>query len=162
MRLLTGILFVLAVSFFSWLNALSHTEERFGPWLYYTPYYFPPDGCCLGHCFSQDEFRPTYEAPNPPQPRNDAPPQCSDEPSPTKTRGRTAAVSSGIKNPAPLKPISGNRPIPDTTKRSLAGSGAKSKPGLTRSSGQPSTDLISPKSEKPSLISPPLPANRAR
>ncbi len=162
MRLLTGILFVLALSFFSCLNALSHTEERFGPWLYYAPYYFPPDGCCLGHCFSPDEFRPRYEAPNPPQPKNDAPPPCSDGLSPTKTRGRTAAVSGELKNPAPLKPISRIRPIPDTTKRSLSGSSAKAKSGLMPSSGQPSTDLIGPKSEKPSLISPPLPANRAR
>lgn len=49
----------------------SHSEERFGPWVYFAPYYFPPDGCCLGQCFGPDDFLPRYESPNPPIPSHD-------------------------------------------------------------------------------------------
>ena len=83
-----GIFILLVLTFAFPFQALSDTEERFGPWLYYAPYYFPPDRCCLGHCFSPDEFRPTYESPNPPQPKNDAPPQCAAPPPPPKTAAR--------------------------------------------------------------------------
>ena len=53
------------------LQTSSHAEPRFGPWLYYAPYYFPPDGCCLGYCFGPDDFRPRYRVTQPPysQPR---------------------------------------------------------------------------------------------
>jgi hypothetical protein len=53
------------------LQTSSNAEQRFGPWLYYAPYYFPPDGCCLGYCFGPDDFRPRYESPNPPLPCHD-------------------------------------------------------------------------------------------
>jgi hypothetical protein len=56
------------------LPVTSHAEERFGPWVYYAPYYFPPDKCCLGHCFGPDDFLPRYESPNPPEPPNNVPP----------------------------------------------------------------------------------------
>lgn len=54
-----GIFVVLALSFLCPFTALSNTEERFGPWLYYAPYYFPPDGCCLGYCFRQTSYAPS-------------------------------------------------------------------------------------------------------
>jgi hypothetical protein len=53
------------------LQTSSHAETRFGPWVYFAPYYFPPDGCCLGYCFGPDDFRPRYESPNPPIPSHD-------------------------------------------------------------------------------------------
>jgi hypothetical protein len=53
------------------IQTSSHAETRFGPWLYYAPYYFPPDGSCLGYCFGPDDFRPKYESPNPPIPSHD-------------------------------------------------------------------------------------------
>jgi hypothetical protein len=67
---------VLLICVFTIISALalqtsSHAEPRFGPWLYYAPYYFPPDGCCLGYCFGPDDFRPRYESPNPPLPSHD-------------------------------------------------------------------------------------------
>lgn len=46
-------------------------EERFGPWKYFAPYYFPVDKSCLGHCFGPDDFLPRYETPPPPKPRYD-------------------------------------------------------------------------------------------
>ena len=54
------------------VGAVSHSQagERFGPWRYYAPYYFPPGGC-LGHCWSPLDFMPTYETPPPPRPSYD-------------------------------------------------------------------------------------------
>jgi hypothetical protein len=46
-------------------TAYPYTGTRFGPWLYFAPYYFPPDGCCKGYCFSPNEFAPRYEDPPP-------------------------------------------------------------------------------------------------
>jgi len=53
------------------LQTSSHADPRFGPWVYFAPYYFPPDGCCLGQCFGPADFLPRYEAPNPPIPSHD-------------------------------------------------------------------------------------------
>jgi hypothetical protein len=49
------------------LGAAAHSYDgaRFGPWLYYAPYYFPRSGCCKGFCFGPADFRPTYEDPLP-------------------------------------------------------------------------------------------------
>jgi|GEM_PF-1539547 len=52
---------------FAW-HVPAHSEERFGPWKYFAPYYFPPDKCCLGHCFGPDDLFPRYETPPPPKP----------------------------------------------------------------------------------------------
>lgn len=43
-------------------------EERFGPWAYFAPYYFPPDNSCLGNFCSPADYMPRYESPNPPKP----------------------------------------------------------------------------------------------
>jgi len=43
-------------------------EERFGPWVYYSPYYFPPDNCCLGRFLTPADYAPRYESPTPPKP----------------------------------------------------------------------------------------------
>ncbi len=54
------------------LMAVSHasadTGFRFGPWLYFAPYYFPSSGSCMGICFTPAHFIPRYESPNPPAP----------------------------------------------------------------------------------------------
>jgi hypothetical protein len=47
---------------------------RFGPWVYYAPYYFPRDGCCNGFHLGPEDFRPKYEDPNPLSPWSPAPP----------------------------------------------------------------------------------------
>lgn len=46
----------------------AYSEERFGPWKYFAPYYFPPEKCCLGYCFGPDDLFPRYETPPPPRP----------------------------------------------------------------------------------------------
>ncbi len=46
-------------------QAEAYTGYRFGPFLYYAPYYFPPNGSCMGQCFTPDDFKPQYEDPNP-------------------------------------------------------------------------------------------------
>jgi hypothetical protein len=58
----------------------SFAEERFGPWVYYAPYYYPPSNQCLACITSPLAFLPRYESPNPPIPSNDPGPQCPHRP----------------------------------------------------------------------------------
>jgi hypothetical protein len=160
-----GIFVVLALSFLSPFNALSNTEERFGPWLYFAPYYFPPDGCCLGYCFSPDEFRPVYESPNPPQPKNDAPPQCAPAPPPSKTAGKSKKVGPEAQQIPAVKPMlstKGNPSGPVAASRPISASATKPQPVLTRSSGQQVTSQSTGKSSRPGLVNPPAPGPRNR
>jgi len=95
---------VLLVCVFTIISAIvvqssSHAEPRFGPWLYYAPYYFPPDGCCLGYCFGPDDFRPRYESPNPPLPSHDVG-ACLGGPSPAPYPQKVATRSQ-MSRPAP-------------------------------------------------------------
>lgn len=46
----------------------ANAELRFGPWVHFAPYYFPPASAGLGICFSPDDFGPKYESPNPLKP----------------------------------------------------------------------------------------------
>jgi hypothetical protein len=43
-------------------------EERFGPWVYYAPYYFPQGNSCMGYFLTPLDWLPKYESPNPPRP----------------------------------------------------------------------------------------------
>ncbi len=160
-----GIFVVLALSFLCPFKALSNTEERFGPWLYYAPYYFPPDGCCLGYCFSPDEFRPVYESPNPPQPRNDAPPPCAPAPPPSKTSGRAKNVSPEAQQIPLVKPMlstKGNPSGPVAAGRPISASAIKPQTDLTRSGGKHVTGPSTGKSRQPGLINPPAPGSQGR
>jgi hypothetical protein len=160
-----GIFVVLVLSFLCPFEALSNTEERFGPWLYYAPYYFPPDRCCLGHCFSPDEIRPVYESPNPPQPRNDAPPQCAPAPPPSKTAGRPKNVAPEARQTPLVKPMLSTKGNPSGTVaagRPISAGAIKPQTDLQRSGGQSVTGPSTGKSSRPGLINPPAPGARAR
>ncbi len=95
--LLAALLFALPIT--------SHSEERFGPWVYFAPYYFPPDKCCLGHCFGPDDFIPRYESPNPPMPKSDPPPP------PEPRRQRVTTVPPQVAGPVPHAQLAPD-PIP--------------------------------------------------
>jgi hypothetical protein len=69
----------------------SHAEVRFGPWVYYAPYYYPPDNQCLACVTSPLDFLPRYESPNPPAPSYDPGPQCPPMP-PAKAKVRNSAA----------------------------------------------------------------------
>ncbi|MFH0825396.1 MAG: hypothetical protein V2B18_21805 [Pseudomonadota bacterium] len=40
-------------------------EERFGPWVYFAPYYFPGHNTAVGACLTPEHFEPLYEVDNP-------------------------------------------------------------------------------------------------
>jgi hypothetical protein len=160
-----GVFAVLALSFVCPFQALSDTEERFGPWLYYAPYYFPPDRCCLGYCFSADEFRPVYESPNPPQPRNDAPPQCAPAPPPSKTGSRLRNLAHEAQQTPLLKPMLSNRgnlSRSAAASRPISSSAIKPQTDLTRSGGKHVTGPSARKGSQPGLINPPAPGPQGR
>jgi hypothetical protein len=100
------------------IAASSNAEQRFGPWLYWAPYYFPPDGCCLGYCFGPDDFRPRYESPNPPIPSYDIGacvgcPQPA--PYPQKVHPRRH-MSRPAPSMAPVSRLKESRPSPSETR----------------------------------------------
>ncbi len=68
------LILIVAAALLTALPSLSVAEERFGPWAYYAPYYFPPDMVFAGRLFCPEDFAPRYESPNPPQPSNAVPP----------------------------------------------------------------------------------------
>lgn len=43
----------------------AYMGKRFGPALYFGPYYFPKHLCDVGICFTPDDFKPRYQDPNP-------------------------------------------------------------------------------------------------
>jgi hypothetical protein len=156
-----GILILLVLTFTFPLQALSHSEERFGPWRYYAPYYFPPDRCCLGYCFSPDDFRPTYESPNPPQPKNDAPPRCAAPPPPPQNaahRGNPAPQAA--RQMPPMKPMLGDRPGAPA-KRPFPGSAATYREA-TPTPGQPRAALSPRQGSQPRMVTPPASGPQVR
>jgi hypothetical protein len=96
------------------LQTSSNAEQRFGPWLYYAPYYFPPDGCCLGYCFGPDDFRPRYESPNPPLPNHDVG-ACLPGPRPAPYPQKVSSRQH-ISRPAPVM-----APVPRSSRSDLTG-----------------------------------------
>lgn len=76
-----------------WPDARAFPEERFGPWLYYAPYYFPRHGACEGFRFGPESFVPQYETPPPLTP------------GPPLTQGRSGAGGvSGARQSASVAP----------------------------------------------------------
>ncbi len=96
----------------------SHSEERFGPWVYFAPYYFPPDGCCLGQCFGPDDFLPRYESPNPPIPSHDVG-ACLGCPRPAAYPRKLVPrshISRTAPSMAPVPRLKESRPSPSATR----------------------------------------------
>ena len=154
-------IFILLVLIFTFpFQALSDTEERFGPWLYYTPYYFPPDRCCLGHCLSPDDFRPTYESPNPPQPKNDAPPQCAPPPPPQKAASRGNTGPQVARQMPQIQPALSDRPG-SSAKRPFPASATRPQT-VTPPPGQPRAPLSPRQGSQPRMITPPAPGPQVR
>jgi hypothetical protein len=84
-----ALILIVAAALFTALPSLSFAEERFGPWAYYAPYYFPPDMVFAGRLFCPEDFAPRYESPNPPQPSNAVPPgMIGQQRHPVKVGGR--------------------------------------------------------------------------
>jgi len=161
-----GILVLLAAIMVFPTQVLSNSEERFGPWVYYAPYYFPPDGCCLGYCFSADELIPRYESANPPQPRNDAPPRCDAPPPrhPSKVAARPGEASSEAPRPVPVaRPRGTDRDSTSSavSKRPFPPGAARPEAGSSRSA-QTSGTLRSKQDIQPRLVSPPGPGSQGR
>jgi hypothetical protein len=112
----TLLLCVLAILSTIAIAASSQAEQRFGPWAYFAPYYFPPDGCCLGYCFGPDDFRPRYESPNPPIPSHDIG-ACLGSPQPAPYPKKVAPprhISRSAPSMAPVPRLKESRPSPST------------------------------------------------
>jgi len=156
-----GIFILLVLTFTFPFQALSHTEERFGPWLYYAPYYFPPDRCCLGYCFSPDDFRPTYESPNPSQPKDDAPPRCAAPPPPPQKAAPRGNTGPQVARQMPqLKPVLNDRPGAPA-KRPFPASATRHQT-VTPPPGQPRAPLSPRQGSQPRMITPPAPGHQVR
>ena len=120
------------------LAASSHAEPRFGPWVYFAPYYFPPDGCCLGFCFGPNDFIPRYESPNPPIPSYDIG-ACLGYPRPAPLPRKVAPgshVNLSSHSMAPAPRLNENRPALSATR--------VPRPSRTEQTGVPASLTSSP------------------
>lgn len=78
----------------------SHAQHRFGPFCHYAPYYFPKDGC-KGFCFSAEDYRPTYEDPNPLPPPRGRMPAPKRRPSKVRPHVASAPMMPAMQAPPP-------------------------------------------------------------
>lgn len=86
--------------------AHAYTGPKFGPWLYFASYYFPPSGCCKGYCFSAHEFAPRYEDPPPlaPWPFVPGPPPAIQRKGKARSAAPIYANKRGYRPQAPFGP----------------------------------------------------------
>jgi hypothetical protein len=101
-------------------------ELRFGPWVYWAPYYYPSPEKLQDLGFKPQDLAPRYQSPNPLPPKSDG--DCIPPPPPMP---RKVADSSSVKGQVsgPLTDVPGNGP-PDTLRQSPASSlpvGARTK-----------------------------------
>ena len=89
---------IVAAALFMALPSLSSAEERFGPWVYYAPYYYPPNMKFAGRPLLPQDFAPKYESPNPPQPSNAVPPRTMEQRKPV-TKVSNRRMNSGTGGP---------------------------------------------------------------
>jgi hypothetical protein len=79
-------------------------EERFGPWVYYAPYYFPPDNMCMGCFLSPLDWLPRYESPNPCRPFYGGDCAHPSMPAPPRKIGRHAPRMASVGPPVAASP----------------------------------------------------------
>jgi hypothetical protein len=166
-------IFIVAAVLCMAFPSLSVAEERFGPWLYYAPYYYPPNMVFAGRPLVPQDFAPKYESPNPPQPSNAAPP-CSVAPQkpPVKVSSRGAQPGmrgsgdrsygkSSISTPyVPPRRSEGAGSVPAVRSRNLEPvDRAASRPAVQETSGNP---YLPPAKPTPQLSSPGSTANEYR
>jgi hypothetical protein len=121
------------------VHSPSFAEERFGPWVYYAPYYFPQNLASLGHGLLPMNFAPRYESPNPAQPPNAVPP-CDSPAStgPVKVSNRTphAGQRASLGGPSGGAENSPSRRSLERPERSLRQPASSERTG-SPASGQP-------------------------
>jgi len=92
-------------------------DLRFGPWVYYAPYYLAPIPNCPGLCFTDQDFIPKYQSPNPLPPPRDGycpPPKRSSRVKSAAVRGPRSSVSSPVRTvPVESPPLRPNRLSPN-------------------------------------------------
>lgn len=147
------------------LHVPATAEERFGPWVYYAPYYFPPEGACNGHCLSANSFLPTYESPNPPEPNGERPPRPPREArQPTKVSAHRPHAGSPSMDAPPPRQSGSNRfgPI-EKPRRAKAGEKEDSLKSILRQKSRPADTPDQPSgSSRPQPVSPSAPGQSPR
>lgn len=141
----------------------SYAEVRFGPWVYYAPYYYPPDNQCLACVTSPLDFLPRYESPNPPTPSHDPGPLGPPMP-PTKVKSQNSAAHYPSFSPTPSRPpVRRVRPEkhslepverPDTQSRLVQRTQSFGEPGSRRSVPQNSFQRPQPVGSAPQALNP--------
>jgi len=93
---------VLAITMIAAMHSSTQAELRFGPWVYYAPYYFPPPEASP-ECWPVGALAPRYESPPPPPPpRHGEWRQFERQLSPRQTRtGKIRRISKGQALSAP-------------------------------------------------------------
>ena len=160
-----ALVLIVAASFVLLLQVPAPAEERFGPWVYYAPYYFPPDGTCNGLCLSPSAFLPTYESPNPPEPNGERPPRPPREArQPTKVAAHTPHTGPSSMDAPPPRQSGSNRFSPiEKPRRAKAGEQGESLKSILRQKSRPTeTPDLPSGSSRPQPVSPSAPGERPR
>lgn len=155
--ILTGLLLFLC-------SFSASAEERFGPWVYFAPYYFPPDGTCKGHCLSPNDFLPTYESPNPPAPNGECPPRTHREgPAPVKVAAQRFQAAPANVNRSPTRPPAGIVKPFEKPSRVKATEGDESLQSILRQKSRPlESSSVPRRGPEPQPVNPAVPGQPPR
>ncbi len=112
-----ALIFILAAAFAIAAPAGSQAELRFGPWVYWAPYYYPSPEKLRALGFKSEDFAPRYQSPNP------VPPGSEGDyipPPPRRPRKVASRVPSphGSQSPAVSTPRIHPRAVPPQRLRS--------------------------------------------
>jgi len=101
-----ALILILAAAFALAAAAGSQAELRFGPWVYWAPYYYPSPEKLRALGFKPEDFAPRYQAPNPLPPGSEGECMPPPPPPPRKVASRphsANAVAPPVRNsPRPM------------------------------------------------------------
>lgn len=100
-----AIILILAATLALVAAAGSQAELRFGPWVYWAPYYYPSPEKLQALGFKPEDFAPRYQSPNPLSPGSEG--ECLPAPPPPPRR-----VASRPPSAHTVRPPVRNRPHP--------------------------------------------------
>lgn len=105
-----SILIIAVVCAFA-IQATAQAELRFGPWVYWAPYYYPSPEKLRQLGFTSKDFAPRYQSPNPIAPKSDG--YVPPPPPPRKVAARSpqrGRVATPVANAPRVQPQSVSRP----------------------------------------------------
>jgi hypothetical protein len=112
-----ALILILVAAFALAAPAGSQAELRFGPWVYWAPYYYPSPEKLRALGFKPEAFAPRYQSPNPLPPGSEGECMPAPPPRPRKVASRPPRAH-GAQSPAVSAPRMQPRSVPPQRLRS--------------------------------------------